>query len=329
MVCPICNTEFYDENGRCPNCNEYAEVAIQRCKVNEAVSRTGNILSEIFKSKRFLTYCVILSVICGLYAIAFFYEIPSTNIVSAALSYGLYIGFGVVSLVAAWKLYSQSTNESRRELLTKFNSYQKLMRVMTVISFVLYVIAISGIMLGFFILLGNLKAIDSEIIPQIKAAIVEMQATGELVLDEGMTTEKMFEMLDWISKHIVAVMIAAIVLVGGVVVFTYYKMKAYKSITDFISNLESTTVTFAYISPIKFSSKLILVIGIIDIVIAAPSALLVGIGALAPVMQGVLLIITSKLFAEINTRLEENAREVFEERRILDNMIMFYRSKEN
>ena len=76
MVCPICNTELYDGCERCPNCNEYVEVAFQKRKLNEAAMRTGSILSEIFKSKRFLTFCVILSVVCGLYALAFFYEIP-------------------------------------------------------------------------------------------------------------------------------------------------------------------------------------------------------------------------------------------------------------
>ena len=327
MVCPICRTEYYGE--KCPNCNEYADVALQREKVNEAVSRTGRILSEIFKSKRFLTYSIILSVVCGLYSLAFLYAMPYSGLISSAISYGLYIGFGIVSLVAAWKLYSQSSKEKGKDLLARLNYFPKLLHVMAVIAFVCCIILTAMMALGLLVTIGSLSAIDGELVPEIKQMIIEMQSSGEIVLDESLTTEKLFSIIDWIGNYIIVVFIAVVALLGGATAFSYFKMKTYKSITVFVGNLESTAVTYTYISPIKFSSKLIFVIGIIDIVLSAPSALLLGIGALAPVMQGVLLIITSKLFAEINVRLEENARYVFEERKALDNIVAYYREKEN
>ena len=37
---------------------------------------------------------------------------------------------------------------------------------------------------------------------------------------------------------------------------------------------------------------------------------------------------TSKLFAEIDSKLKESSGKIFEERRILENMTMYYRRKE-
>ena len=137
-----------------------------------------------------------------------------------------------------------------------------------------------------------------------------------------------FDIIDWAAGFIVVIMIIVMVIMACAIVVSYFNMKMYKSITMFVQNLESTSVTYAYISPVKFSAKLIKVMGIIGIVTSAPTALLSSIGAIAPVMQGVLLIITSNLFAEIDERLEANAKDVFEQRRILENMMAYYRSKE-
>ena len=329
MVCPICNTDLYDGCEKCPNCNEYVEVAFQKRKLNEAAMRTGSILSEIFKSKRFLTFCIILSVVCGLYALAFFYEIPYSGVISAAINYGLYIGFGIVSLVAAWKLYSRCDSESKKELLQKFNAFPKLMHIMSVIAFVLCIIGVAGLLLGLLVVIGNADMISSDVVPELKNMILEMQASGEIVLDEGISMQYVFDIIDWAAKYIVVIMAVVIVIMVCAIVVSYFNMKMYKSITLFVQNLESTSITYAYISPAKFSAKLIKVMGIINIIAAAPTALGAGIGAIAPVMQGVLLIITSNLFREIDTRLEANAKDVFEQRRILENMMAYYRNKEN
>ena len=328
MVCPICNTELYDGCERCPNCNEYVEVAFQKRKLNEAAMRTGSILSEIFKSKRFLTFCVILSVVCGLYALAFFYEIPYSGFISAALNYGLYIGFGIVSLVAAWKIYSSNGNESKKDLFSKFNSFPKLMHIMSIIAFVVCIIGAAVLLLGLLVVIGNADMISSDVVPELKEMLLEMQANGEIVLDEGISMQYVFDIIDWASGFLAVIMIIVIVIMVCAIVVSYFNMKMYKSITIFVQNLESTSVTYAYISPAKFSAKLIKVMGIINIIAAAPAALGAGIGAIAPVMQGVLLIITSNLFAEIDERLEANAKDVFEQRRILENMMAYYRSKE-
>ena len=329
MVCPICNTELYDGCERCPNCNEYVEVAFQKRKLNDAAMRTGSILSEIFKSKRFLTFCVILSVVCGLYALAFFYDISSFGVVSAALNYGLYIGFGAVSLVAAWKLYSSRENDSKKDLFSRFNYFPKLMHIMSIIAFVVCIIGAAVLILGLLVVIGNADMISSDVLPELKNMILEMQANGEIVLDEGISMQYVFDIIDWAAKYIVVIMAVVIVIMACAIVVSYFNMKMYKSITIFVQNLESTSVTYAYISPVKFSAKLIKVMGIISIIVSAPTALASGIGAIAPVMQGVLLIITANLFSEINTRLEANAKDVFEQRRILENMMAYYRSKEN
>lgn len=329
MVCPICNTELYDGCEKCPNCNEYVEVAFQKRKLNEAAMRTGSILSEIFKSKRFLTFCIILSVVCGLYALAFFYEIPYSGVISAAINYGLYIGFGIVSLVAAWKLYSSRDSESKKELLQKFNAFPKLMHIMSVIVFVVSIIGAAGLLLGLLLILGNAGIIGSEVVPELKEMLLEMQANGEIVLEDGITMQHVFDIIDWAAGFLAVIMIIVIVIMGCAIVYSLFNMKMYKSITLFVQNLESTSITYAYISPAKFSAKLIKVMGIINIIVAAPAALGAGIGAIAPVMQGVLLIITANLFGEIDTRLKANAKDVFEERRILENMMAYYRSREN
>ena len=186
-----------------------------------------------------------------------------------------------------------------------------------------------GLLLGLLVVIGNADMISSDVVPELKNMILEMQASGEIVLDEGISMQYVFDIIDWAAKYIVVIMAVVIVIMVCAIVVSYFNMKMYKSITLFVQNLESTSITYAYISPAKFSAKLIKVMGIINIIAAAPTALGAGIGAIAPVMQGVLLIITSNLFREIDTRLEANAKDVFEQRRILENMMAYYRNKEN
>ena len=328
MVCPNCNTEFYDENGKCPNCNEYVDIMCQRQKLNAAITRTQKAILEIFKSQKFLTYSVILSIVCGLYSLALFYEIPYSGVVSAAMTYGLYVGFSIVSVTAVWKLRSQTQKDLNKDLLIKLNAFPKLLHIMSMISFVLYIIGAAFLLISVLLVVGNMDVITNDVIPEIKAMITEVVNSGMIELEDGVTTSQIFDIIDVFGKYIVYILIAIMGLLVGSIILAHYKKKMYKSMTEFISGVESTSITFAYISPMNFSSKLILVIGIIDIVISAPLVIFVGVGALAPLMQGVWLIVTSKLFAEIDAKLKASSGEIFEERRILENMVMYYRRKE-
>ena len=328
MVCPNCNTEFYDESGKCPNCNEYVDIMCQRQKLNMAIISFKGAVADIFKSKRFLTYSVILSIICGIYSLAFFYEIPYSGVVSAAITYGLYVGFGIVSVTAAWKLRSQMSKDLNKDLLGKMNAFPKLLHIMSMISFVLYIIGAAFLLIAILLVAFNMNVITSDVIPELKAMITEVINSEMIELEDGVTTSQIFDIIDVVAKYLVFVLIAIMGILVGNIILTHYKKKMFRGMTEFISNIESTSVTFAYISPMNFSSKLLLVIGIIDIVTSVPAVLLVGVGALAPLMQGVWFIVTSKLFAEIDSKLKESSGKIFEERRILENMTMYYRRKE-
>lgn len=317
MFCPVCNTQFEDENLKyCPNCNENIKIARQRTKVNEGIAKTGEILKGIFRSKKFLAYCVILSVICGLYAFAFLDSLPALDIAA-----GLYVGFGVASLVAAWKLYAScAQNKADKKLISQMKLLPTFMHIMSSIVFVLMIIASAAILLGFFAILGAMDEVGS-ISDAVREAFLEMEAQGIIVFEGDFTSDKFFEILSFVENHIVIVMIAAFIIMAAITVFYYFEKKAYKSQKMFFENLESTAVTSVYMTPVMFSPKLLTVVGIIDIVLAAPSAAFAAVGNIASVMLGVFMIITSRLFKEINEKLEENGKYVNEERRILDNMM--------
>lgn len=105
MNCPVCNAFIEDENAKvCPCCNSNLKIAFQKQKVADAVFRNGEILDKAFKSKMFRVYAIIMSVICGLYALSVFYALPSEGIFSVSISYGLYLGFGIATLVGMWRL---------------------------------------------------------------------------------------------------------------------------------------------------------------------------------------------------------------------------------
>lgn len=317
MFCPVCNTQIEDGNLKyCPNCNENIKIAEQKIKVNAGIAKTGEILKEIFRSKRFLTYSVILSIVCGLYALAFLYSLPTLNIAA-----GLYVGFGTASLVAAWKLYASSAgNKPDKKLISQLKLLPTFMHIMSTIVFVLMIIASAGIALGFFAILGAMSEMGS-ITEAVKDAFAQLEAQGTLVFEGDFTFERLLEIISVVEKYLVPIMLAIMVLFVGMTVFYYFRKNAYKSQKLFLENLESTTVTSVYVAPFKFSSKLLMVVGIIDIVISAPSAIFGGLVSVAPVMIGVHMIITSLLFKEINAKLEENSKYVNEERRILDNMM--------
>lgn len=317
MFCPVCNTQFDDENAKyCPNCNENIKIAEQRIKVNEGIAKTGDILREIFRSKKFLTYCVILSVICGLYAFAFLDSLPTLNI-----SAGLYIGFGVATLVAAWKLYAScAQNKAEKQLISQMKLLPTYMHIMSSIVFVLMIIASAAILLGFFALLGAMNQVDS-ISDAVREAFAEMEAQGVIVFEGDFTPDMFFKILSFVEEHIILIMIVAFILMAGITVFYYFEKKAYKSQKLFFENLEAMAVTSVYMTPAMFSPKLLMVVGIIDIVIAAPAVGFAVAGNIASVMLGVFMIITSRLFKEINEKLEENGKYVSEQRKILDNMM--------
>lgn len=317
MFCPVCNTQIEDGNLKyCPNCNENIKIAEQKIKVNAGIAKTGEILKEIFRSKRFLTYSVILSIVCGLYALAFLYSLPTLNIAA-----GLYVGFGTASLVAAWKLYAScADNKPDKKLISQLKLLPTFMHIMSTIVFVLMIIASAGIALGFFAILGAMSEMGS-ITEAVKDAFAQLEAQGTLVFEGDFTFERLLEIISVVEKYLVPIMLAIMVLFVGMTVFYYFRKNAYKSQKLFLENLESTTVTSVYVAPFKFSSKLLMVVGIIDIVISAPPAIFGGLVSVAPVMIGVHMIITSLLFKEINAKLEENSKYVNEERRILDSMM--------
>lgn len=328
MVCPICNSAFYNESGKCPNCDEYVEIICQRQKLNDAIYSFRSAVADIFKSKRFLTYCIILSIACGCYALAFFYEIPYSGFMSAATAYGLYIGFGIVSVSAVWKLRSQTSNEINKDLLGKMNAYPKLWNIMSIIGFVFYIIGAALAAIVVLLVAFNMNFIKSEVIPEIKAMVTEVVNGGHIKLEDDVTISDVLNGIDVVAESLVFILIAIVIFLTVTIIIMHYKKKMYKGMTEFISNIESTSITFAYIPPSSFSSRLLTVIGIIDIITSVPAVLLVGAGALAPLMQGVWLIVTAKLFSEINVKLTESSRVIFEERRILENMVMYYRHKE-
>lgn len=323
MVCPICNTVIEDEGVlQCPTCNEYLDVSMQKKKVNEAIARTGTILTGTFKSKRFFTFCILISVLVGLYAFVILSSLPTLDIVS-----GLYLGFGIVTLISAWKMYTGKTDEPGNELLKKFNAYYKLMHVMSVIAFVCLIVCTALIALSAFAIGASINKADYNVAYEAKQAIYQLYVSGNLVLNGGMTINSVFEAVDMIVEYFVIVAIVAIILLCIGTVYAYFRTRVYKSIKTFIINLEDTTVTYAYISPYKFSAKLIKVIAIIDIVIAGLSFVSVSMSALPSILQGVILIILAKLFGELNAQLEENTNDVSEQRRILDELIMSHKEE--
>ena len=328
MVCPICNTLIEDESViKCPGCNEYLDVIQQRQKVNQTVSRTGGILSEIFKSKRFRTFCILFSIVCGFYAVSCLLSIPYYGLFSSVITYGLYVGFGIVSLIAAWNLHSQSTNKSGKELLGKFNNFYKLMHIMMVISFVGLIVA--GVIMFFSLiaLIGNAGAI-AETIPELKQTILTMQESGEIVFSEEFTVDQLFDIMDFVAQNSVAFFALVTALIAGGCVYSFYNMKTYKSITLFIGNLESTAVTYAYIPPVKYSKKLLTVMGIINIAMAAPMLYFYTVSGLIAVLYGVIMIVLANIFEEFNSKLSENSGRIYEERSILDNMIASHKAQE-
>ena len=328
MFCPVCNTLIEDENVRyCPNCNENIKIAEQRAKVNEGIAKNGEILKGIFRSKRFLTYCIILSIACGLYALAFLESLPTLNIGA-----GLYAGLGIASLVAAWQIYASAVSKKpEKKLISQMKLFPTLMHIMSTIVFVLMIIVSVAMVFGFVAILGAMSEVDS-LSGAIKEAIAELEAQGMIVFEEDFTPETFYGILDVVERYLVPVFIAIIVLLAGITVFYYFEKKAYKSEKLFLENLEATVITSVYMTPFNFSSKLLKVIGIFEIIISAPSAILMGIGGIAPVMLGVHMIITSLLFKDIDGQLSENSKYVSQERSILDNMMyeerMYQQSQE-
>lgn len=328
MVCPICNTLIEDESAiKCPGCNEYLDVAQQRQRVNQAVSRTGGILSEIFKSKRFRAFCILFSIVCGFYAVACLLSISYYGLFSSIITYGLYIGFGIVSLVAAWNLYTQSTKKSGKELLGKFNNFYKLMQIMMAISFFGLIVLCIIMFLYLIVLIGNTNAI-AEAIPELKQTILTMQQSGEIVFTEDFTMDQLFAIMDFVAQNAILVFVLTTALMVGGCVYSFYNMKAYKSITLFVGNLESTAVTYAYIPSGKYSKKLLVVMGIINIVMATPTLSISIVSGAVSILYGVIMIVLANIFDEFNTKLSENSGRIYEQRSILDNMIASHKAQE-
>lgn len=323
MFCPVCNTQFEDENVRyCPNCNTNVKIAEQRVKVNNCIAKTGDVLREIFRSKSFLTYCIILSVVCGLFALAFLDSLSYTDIVSAAMSYGLYIGFGTASLVAAWKLYSESAQKKpEKKLISQFKLFPTVMGILSTITFVCMIIGAVAIAIAFVGLSATLSSQQESITDMVREMLPELEAQGVILFEGDFTEELFLEIVSFIEQHLVIIGIVAVILMIALAVFYGFEKKAYKAQKMFIENLESTAVTSVYMPNFKYSSKLLLVVGIFEIIISSSSAFLSGVAGVAPIMMGVLMIITSKLFTEMDQKLTNNAMFVNEQRRILDNMM--------
>lgn len=322
MFCPVCNTQIDDESARyCPNCNTNIKIAEQRVKVNNSIAKTGETLREIFRSKSFLTYCIILSVVCGLFALAFLDSLSYSDIVSAAMSYGLHIGFGTASLVAAWKLYSESAEKKPdKKLISQFKLFPTVLGILSTVAFVCMIIGAVAMAIAFVGLSFSLSEVGS-ITESIKNMLPDLEAQGVIVFDSEFTPELFLDIVAFVEQHIVIIGIIFVVIMIALAVFYGFEKNAYKAQKMFIENLESVAVTSVYMPTFKYSSKLLMAVGVMQIVVASPTAIYAGVAGVAPIMLGVLTIIASNLFKEMNQKLENNAKFVNEQRKILDSMM--------
>lgn len=324
MNCPVCNTFIEDENAKvCPCCNSNLKIAFQKKKVADAVLRNGEILDKAFKSSRFRTYAIIMSVICGLYALSVFYAIPSEGVMSAVLSYGLYLGFGIATLVGMWRLNSNKNSVPDKKDVTLLTYFPSLMHIMSNIMFVVMIVVCVFVFIALLVFTIDIRGGEGEMLNNIKAQISELEAQGIIVFDADFSKELLYNVFDILSRYAVLILIAVTVILAAGAVLYFFYARAFRSLKSYLGNLDTVLVTGIYAEPkIKFSRNLILAMGIVMIVVESPSIFFSGIfESLPSVLMGVYLIMSSMIFDEIHRDLSRNGEYVDEQRRILDDML--------
>lgn len=323
MNCPVCNAFIEDENAKvCPCCNSNLKIAFQKQKVADAVFRNGEILDKAFKSKMFRVYAIIMSVICGLYALSVFYALPSEGIFSVSISYGLYLGFGIATLVGMWRLNCGKDSTPDKKNVTLLKYFPSLMHIMSNIMFVIMIVVCAFVFIALLLFTIAVKC-DSEVVNNIRMYISELEAQGIIIFDADITEDIFNNVLDIMVKYSVVILIAVTVILAAGAVLYFFYARAFRSLKSYLGNLDTVFVTGIYAEPkIGFSRNLILAVGIIMIVFESPSILFSGLfDSLPSVLMGVYLIMSSMIFDEIHRNLSLNGQYVEEQRRILDDMI--------
>lgn len=319
MNCPICGAFIEDENAKvCPNCGENLKIAFQRQKVNEAAAANVRLLNNTFKSGRFLACAIMLSVVCGLYALAFFYSITYDGIISAGISYALYLVFGIFTLVGMWKLYSNKSDGINKKDVEYLGYFPRLMQIITMVLFVCMIVVTVIVVIA---LAAAAVAINISNNISINELIAELEREGIVSVSFDIDKELIYKLYDIFVNFAYLIVVVISVVLVAYTVFCLFASKAYKNIKLYADSLASLTVTGMYMPPAKFSSKLIFVMGILQLVLSAPGLLGNSIEQLPSVALGVYLILISRIFKDLDAGLSLNNMKLENERRILDSMI--------
>lgn len=292
MYCPKCNAEIPDGSIVCNVCDEPFAVEQQRGKFLKARENSIGIISDMFHSKLFLVLSIFMSVLCGVSFISTFSN--GFDITSA-----LVFAFSLVSMIAAWQLYSEKGRPDQK----KMKHFKMLAQSLKIICKVLYITLI--VVLVLCILLLSFSAAI------IKAAEDEMDVSFEEMIDEAITEsgievddETMEIVKDLITGSLV-LLIPIVVVVFGIIIALYVLYTStFKKAERYMSDLEDTCTSGDYKTE-KCPSQFIFVMGIICASIGV-CTLSSGISCLYYGMIGAYLIVLSLVFKKLHALELEN-----------------------
>jgi len=265
MNCSYCNSEITEDTLICPGCNQQVAINRQSKKIDEVKQRQKTAFEEIFKSKWFLAYSIVMSVI---FLIHLLNVILNVNInlfsffgVTKLLIWISFIIAPLITMITSWKLFTGKDPLTEDSLLglRKFPSfYRSVFKVIRGIAILITTLVGIGLII---ISTTAKKAIDN--ISSVSNHINDLGGEGISSLLNGAS--------DLLSSSVVLLVIICVVLAVLVFLAIHFFVKTYNMIDTHYDTLAQLFTTGIYPTNFKYPATRTYVVAGIFIALGLPS----------------------------------------------------------